>query len=307
MRSIKKIAIIGAGAIGASYASMFYTMSKDSVSFIAGEGRYWKLKKDGIVVNGKRYDVAVSMPDQAQTRYDLVIVSVKHHHLPSAMNDLKNIISDETVILSFMNGIESEETIGSVVGPDKVLYSIVLGIDAVRVGNSTTYNNQGRVFFGEASNAVLNERVAKIKDLFDRAQINYVIPDDMIRTMWWKFMINVGINQVSAALRSPYGRFQVPGEARTLMESAMREVMIIAQRKGIDINEKDIENWHTVLSSLSPDGKTSMLQDIEAGRKTEVEMFAGKVIELGRNLGISTPVNESLFRMIHAMERNEPF
>lgn len=118
-------------------------------------------------------------------------------------------------------------------------------------------------------------------------------------------MINVGINQASAALRSPYSRFQVPGEARTLMDSAMREVMAIAQRKGIDIHEKDIENWHSVLSGLSPDGKTSMLQDVEAGRKTEVEMFAGKVIELGRNLSIPTPVNDLLYQMIHAIEDNK--
>jgi len=305
MKSIKKIAIVGAGAIGASYASMFYAMSQDSVSFIAGKGRYEKLKSNGVVVNGNKYNIAVSMPDRATASYDLVIVSVKHHHLPSAIDDLKNIVSDKTVILSFMNGIESEETIGSVIGPEKVLYSIVLGIDAVRIGNSTTYNNQGRVFFGEEKNTALTERVAKIKELFDRAQINYVIPDDMIRTLWWKFMINVGINQASAALRSPYSRFQVPGEARTLMDSAMREVMAIAQRKGIDIHEKDIENWHSVLSGLSPDGKTSMLQDVEAGRKTEVEMFAGKVIELGRNLSIPTPVNDLLYQMIHAIEDNK--
>ena len=185
-----------------------------------------------------------------------------------------------------MNGIESEEAIGSVFSLDKVLYSIVLGIDAVREGNSTTYSNQGRVFFGEAINVVQTDRVKQVKELFERAGISYVIPDDMIRTLWWKFMINVGINQVSAALRAPYKLFQAPGEARSLMDSAMREVMLLAQVQGINLIEGDIESWHDVLSSLSPDGKTSMLQDVEAGRKTEVEMFAGKVIELGKRFGI---------------------
>ena len=302
MRSSEKIAIIGAGAIGASYASMFYDMSEDSVSFIAIGNRYEKLKKEGIVVNGKNYSIPVYQPDQTQTSYDLVIVSVKHHHLQPVINDFRNIMDDATTILSFMNGIESEETIGRVFGAEKVLYSIVLGIDAVRIGNSTNYDNQGRVFFGESTNKILTERVIKIKELFVQAQIHYVIPDDMIRTLWWKFMINVGINQASAALRAPYSRFQHAGEARLLMDSAMREVMIIAQRQGIDINEKDIESWHEVLSNLSPDGKTSMLQDIEDGRKTEVEMFSGKVIELGRRFGIPTPINKSLFQMIRKIE-----
>jgi len=307
MRSIEKVAIIGAGAIGASFASMFYSMSQDSVSFIAGESRYAKLKQNSIVVNGKTYNIPVYLPGQVTMHYDLVIFSVKHHHLLSATNDLQKVVGDETVILSFMNGIESEEAIGSVLGSEKVLYSIVLGIDAVRVGNSTVYNNQGRVFFGEERNTVLTDRVIKIKELFERARINFVIPEDMRRTLWWKFMINVGINQVSAAFRSPYRQLQVPGKASSLMDSAMREVMAIAQRLGIDINEKDIENWHDVLSSLSPDGKTSMLQDVEAGRKTEVEMFAGKVIELGRQLDVPTPVNESLFHMIRRIENNKPF
>ncbi len=81
MKAIEKIAIIGAGAIGASYASMFYNMSIDSVSFIAGENRYVRLKQDGIVVNGKRYDIPVYLPEHIPSPYDLVIVAVKHHHL----------------------------------------------------------------------------------------------------------------------------------------------------------------------------------------------------------------------------------
>jgi len=167
MRSSEKIAIIGAGAIGASYASMFYDMSEYSVSFIAIGNRYEKLKKEGIVVNGKNYSIPVYQPDQTQTSYDLVIVSVKHHHLQLVINDFRNIMDDATTILSFMNGIESEETIGRVFGAEKVLYSIVLGIDAVRIGNSTNYDNQGRVFFGESTNKILTERVIKIKELFE--------------------------------------------------------------------------------------------------------------------------------------------
>ena len=111
-------------------------------------------------------------------------------------------------------------------------------------------------------------------------------------------MINVGINQASAALKSTYKRFQSEGEARSLMDSAMREVMVVAQALGINLNEGDITEWHDILAGLSPDGKTSMLQDVEACRKTEIEMFAGKVIELGKDLGIPTPVNERLFQII---------
>jgi 2-dehydropantoate 2-reductase len=115
-------------------------------------------------------------------------------------------------------------------------------------------------------------------------------------------MINVGVNQVSAALRARYGVFQAPGEARELMESAMREVVLLASKLHISLTEADVTEWYAVLRGLNPDGLTSMLQDVEAGRKTEVEMFAGKVIDLGRRLGVATPVNERLFDMIRKIE-----
>ena len=128
------------------------------------------------------------------------------------------------------------------------------------------------------------------------------VPPDMIRTLWWKFMINVGINQVSAALSAPYSVFQAPGEARSLMESAMREVVDLAGRVGVRLPEKDIEDWYGILATLSPGGKTSMLQDVEGGRKTEVEMFAGKVIEMGERYAVPTPVNRYLFEAIRTIE-----
>lgn len=304
MKSIEKISIIGAGAVGASYASMLHAMSKDSVSFIAGKTRYRKLSEHGVIVNGKQYAIPVYQPRRMPEPQDLIIIAVKHHHLNEALNDLDGSVGNETTLLSFMNGIGSEEAIGALFGRDKVLFSIVLGIDAVRHNNVTSYSSQGRVFFGEARNDGLSQKVLRVKSVFERAGINYVVPDDMIRTLWWKFMINVGINQVSAVLRLPYRHFQRYGEPRSLMDSAMREVMLVAQSKGIDLSENDIENWHNVLSCLSPDGKTSMLQDVEAGRKTEAEMFAGKVIELGDRLNIPTPVNEMLFKKLREMEEN---
>jgi 2-dehydropantoate 2-reductase len=201
-----------------------------------------------------------------------------------------------------MNGIESEERIGAVYGMDKVLYAVAVGIDAVRVGNRISYASQGKILFGEATNPSLTERVRRLQALFHRAGITYETPPDMVRTLWWKFMINVGINQASAALRAPYSVFQTSQEARELMDSAMREVMILANKENANLSETDLADWYTILSSLNPLGKTSMLQDVEAGRKTEVEMFAGKVIDLGRHYKVPTPVNERLLELIKQIE-----
>ena len=82
----------------------------------------------------------------------------------------------------------------------------------------------------------------------------------------------------------------------------MREVVLLASKLHISLTEADVTEWYEVLRGLNPEGKTSMLQDVEGGRKTEVEMFAGKVIELGKRFGVATPVNERLFDMIRKIE-----
>ncbi len=186
---------------------------------------------------------------------------------------------------------------------DKVLYTIAVGIDAQRNGNIINYSKIGTLYFGEATNETITARVARVQQILKQAAIPYSTPPDMIRMLWWKFMINVGINQASAILRAPYGVFQTSPHAQAIMEAAIREVIAIAQAAQVNLVTKDIDDWQTVLNTLHPLGKTSMLQDIEAGRETEVDIFAGKVVELGQQHGIPTPVNEMLLHAIKVIEQ----
>ena len=93
-------------------------------------------------------------------------------------------------------------------------------------------------------------------------------------------MINVGINQGSAVLRAPYGLFQRSEYARELMVDAMREVLALSELEQTGLGESDIDAWLDTLRGLNPEGKTSMVQDVEAGRPTEVDLFAGTVLEI---------------------------
>ena len=303
VKEIKNIAVLGAGAMGAYYASKFFDASPLSTVLVAREPRYDRLKAEGLVVNGKHYSIPVVHPDEATPPADLIIVALKSHSLPEAVHDLKNLVGDQTTLISVMNGLDSEEYLGSVYGMDKLLYAIAVAIDALREGNSVTYTNPGKVIFGEADNSHPSERVRRVQAAFERAGLVSETPTDMIRMLWWKFMVNVGINQASAVMRAPYGVFQSSPDAQALMETLMREVLVLAQRVGVNLGEQDLDEWNAVLKTLSPKGKTSMLQDIEAGRKTEVEIFAGKVVELGKSYGIPTPVNQTMLSIVHVLEQ----
>jgi 2-dehydropantoate 2-reductase len=303
LKPIKNVAVLGAGAIGASYAAMFFDASGFSTVLVAKDQRYDRLKSEGFVINRRKYSIPVVHPDEAVPPADLIIVALKNHDLPDAVHDLKNLVGDQTIIMSVMNGLDSEEYLGSVYGMDKVLYAIAVGIDALREGNSVIYTVSGKIVFGEAENSHPSERVLRVQNAFDRAGIKFETPTDMIRALWWKFMVNVGINQASAAMRAPYGVFQSSPEARELVDILMREVIVLAAREGVNLVEKDVDEWNAVLNGLSPNGKTSMLQDIEAGRKTEVDVFGGKVVELGKKYNVPTPVNQTLLSIIHVLEQ----
>jgi len=298
MTCVESVAVLGAGAMGAVYASKFFDVDSSCVYLVASGERYDRLRRDGLVVNGAHYAIPVRAPDEASAPADLIIVALKHHHLLGAVHDLRNSVGEQTAILSVMNGLDSEAIIGSVYGMDKMLYCIAIAIDAQRSGNVIGYSTVGTLHFGEADNTHLSERVLRIQTLFDRAGIAYTTPQDMIRSIWWKFMINVGINQASAVLRAPYGVFQTSPDAQMIMESAMWEVIAIAEAARVNLVEKDIADWYTFLNTLHPEGRTSMLQDIEAGRRTEVDAFGAKVVELGRIYGVPTPVNETLLHAI---------
>lgn len=115
-------------------------------------------------------------------------------------------------------------------------------------------------------------------------------------------MINVSINQTSAVLNAPYGVFQTLPSAYDWAKSVMREVVALSQKTGANLTEADIDRFWPVLNHLSPEGKTSMLQDIEAGRKTEVDYFGGTVCKLGEKYDVPTPINEQLTKIIHIIE-----
>jgi 2-dehydropantoate 2-reductase len=303
VKEIERVAFLGAGAMGAAYACKFFHASSFSTVFVARDQRYDRLRAEGVVVNGTHYAVPVVHPNEATTPADLIIVALKNHHLPQAINDVTHLVGPETTLISVMNGLDSEESLGSVYGMDKVLYAVAVGIDAVRDGNSVTYSNPGKVLFGEPDNSHPSERVRRVQAAFERAGIVSETPTDMMRTLWWKFMVNVGVNQASAVMRAPYGVFQSSREAQSLTDALMREVIVLAQGVGVNLAEQDLDAWYTVLKTLSPEGKTSMLQDIDAGRKTEVEAFAGKVVELGRIHHVPTPVNQTLLTIVQVLEK----
>ncbi len=305
MEPIESVLIVGAGAVGVAVGSIIESNLPGSVKVFAEGERLERYRRDGFVANGVRWDFPLVAPGE-RCDCGLVIVAVKNHHLAEVIEQIKGCVSEDATIISLMNGITSEETLGAAFGAHRVPYGMILAIDAVRVGNETSFVHGGTIFFGDGRNTegAYSPRVQAVADFFDRGGMKYQIPEDMLKTLWFKWMINVGINQASAILKVPYRTFQTVKEAKDLMFALMEEVIAVSGVVGSGLVPADYDRWLITLSGLGPEGKTSMLQDVEAKRKTEVEAFADALVEIGRRHGVPTPANEFAALTIKAMERS---
>lgn len=300
---MNNIYLVGLGAIGASFGSRFVQNGQGNFKVLLDPQRYERMNGKPVIINGEEVYFDYLVPCEEAEKADLIIIATKYHQLGEALDLIAPVVGYETQILSLLNGITSEEIIASRYGWHRTVYGLCFGIDAVRENGEIRYGNIGRIVFGEADNSIKSDRIMAIEGVFRNNQVPFEIPDDFLRIQWRKFMINVGNNLTSAVLLAPYGVYQTIPEAQTLMINVMKEVMRIANAKGIALGQSDIDGYLELLPTFDPNGKSSTHQDMEANRKTEVEMFAGVVCSLGNELGIETPLNDMLYKMIITMEK----
>ncbi|HPE94156.1 MAG TPA: ketopantoate reductase family protein, partial [Sphaerochaeta sp.] len=250
-------------------------------------------------LNGQRAPFRYCTPEEAKPA-DLIILATKNHHLEDAIGLMRSSIGPDTAILSLLNGIESEQILAAEFGQEKVLYSFAVGLNSTHTGNAITYTAEGRIVFGEKDNKV-SRRVTAIADLFEKAGISYLVPEDIQLEMWNKFMLNTTYNTISSLLYATYSDFD-QSAVLELAHLICKEVQMVAAKEGVLLPDSLIEQNHRIVCNLGSEGKTSMCQDMEAGRKTENAWFCGTVIKLGEKHGIATPTCKALSLLVQAKE-----
>ena len=299
---MKKIGFMGFGAIGATFGTQMINQ-KYPIKVLVDEGRLERYKNKGVIVNDISYNFDVETPLTATEKLDIIFISVKYNQLDEASIIMKSFVNEETVIVSLLNGIDSEEILSKYFNKNQIVHAYVVAIDALRIGHAISYTNQGKIILG-AGFKEASEKISLITEVLVQGGIAYEVKEDILKALWWKYMVNVGINQVSAILRAPYGLFQKNTYAQRLMIGSMNEVIAISKKTGVGLGLEAIDVFNEILATLGEEMKTSMLQDVEAKRKTEVDMLAGKMIELGKKHNVPVPINEMLYDMLKAIEAN---
>lgn len=302
MQKIKKISLIGLGAMGVFFAPRLAAAYPQGFRVIADGERKSRLEERGVTVNGVNYKFPIITPEEKGDPADLILIGVKGYGLDQAIEDIRNQVGEETLIISLLNGVDSEEKLIESFGEKHVLYGYMRMSVVMKDGKADFDPYWGKIHFGEKINKEYSERVLAVKEVFDKADIPYEIDEDMLKGIWFKFMCNIGENMTCALLGIPFGGFHVSDHANWVRIEAMKEVAAIAQKKGIPIGKEEIEMQNKTILTIPYPNKPSTLQDLEASKHTEIDMFAGTVIQMGRELGIPTPICEMFYHGIHVLE-----
>ncbi len=296
---IKNVVIIGAGAVGCYVLWGLSQKEGIDISVIASGDRKERIESEGLNINDRLYRPVVRTPAQARGA-DLCIVAVKYNALQSAAADVKEIVDAHTVVMSLMNGVDSEDVIASEIGDSHILPSLIK-VASERKQNRICFDPESTIgiIYGE-KDGKNSERTAAIGRLFEGTGLNYRETDVILPEIWSKFRLNVGNNLPQAMLGVGVGAYDDSKYAAALRECLVKELDAIAESKGVDMSLADASSGRG--SKVFKRARYSTLQDLDAKRHTEVDMFSGAIIRMGKELGIPTPYNEFAFYMLKALE-----
>ena len=201
---INTVAILGAGAIGSYFIYGFSAAPEIDFCLIAKGERKERLERDGLCINDKIYKPKVKTPEEARG-VDLLLVSTKYNGLRDALEDIRTVVGPHTTVLSLLNGIDSEEIIGTVIDPARIAYSL-MRINSERKGNSVTFNAEKTpgLFVGEKDSREETERLLAIRELLAKTPLRYHFCEDIISEQWLKFTLNIAYNLPQAVLGTGY-------------------------------------------------------------------------------------------------------
>ena len=299
MKEIQKVAVIGLGAVGAVVAEQLQSVLGNELYCVMDAGRKARYETNGMFINGKKMEFHYVTPSEVP-QVDLVIFATKNLQFKEALAEAKNAVGPHTVLLSLLNGVHSELEMEKAFGAEKTLYGFIVNLQSINRNGVIDCAAKGIILFGEKDNRV-SECVQAISNLFDAAQVKHKVPENIRFEMWKKLLMNTVFNSLGAICRSPFGGFMSP-VMQQMARKVGREVIAVANAEGFPLTEEHLEEDLRITCHYTPLGKCSMLQDVEAGRKTENSFFCGTICELGKRHGIPTPYCEFLSGLLEGTE-----
>lgn len=298
-----RVAVVGAGAVGGYFGGLL-ARAGAPVIMIARPAFVETVKKNGLFLDTLEFQERVGVEASAEmgalTGAEVVLFCVKTTDNAATARALAPLLSRDALVLSMQNGVDNVEQIRAAAAIE-ALPSVVYVAASVPKPGVVKHVGRGDLVVGPR-----NAKTERIAALFSRASIPCRISENIEGELWTKLVWNCALNAVSALGRAKYGQIARSGDAWTVVETSVHEVLAVAQ--AANIHPPGLEDPKAALAGAlkiatqMAEALSSTAQDMNRGKRTEIDSLNGYVSRRGAELGVSTPVNQALYALVKLAE-----
>ena len=304
---MKRIAVIGPGAMGSLLGGYLFEGGLEVSLVDIDPQRSARVNAEGLRIIGSRGEKTLKIPSVLDAAplgaVDLVLVTVKAYDTARAIAQHRSLVGPQTAVLTLQNGLGNVEALISVLGPGPVLGgTTTLGANELEPG-VVQHAGEGDSFVGEFAGGE-SARASAVAAALSSAGIETRAVPDVPSRIWHKVLVNVGINPLTAIARVRNGEVASNADLAALSRAAVLEGATVARAAGVTLPVGDEELIAQVLgvAERTANNRSSMLMDRLRGQRTEIDRINGAIVDLGREHDVPTPVNETLTRLVRAIE-----
>lgn len=301
-----RILVVGAGALGSFVAGVL--SQENEVILFARKAPAEAIQKKGLVIEGEtklatQLNAVQTTDEISDGKFDLVIIAVKSYDTEEAVKNIKSLVDQKTAVLSLQNGLDNEEKIAAQIGIEKTVGGVTShGVTLLEYGR-VCHAGVGETIIGELDGSE-SERINDIGSTLTSAGIKTDISKNIQGEIWAKGIVNAGINPLTAMLRVRNGYLLEHENLTSLLEEICTECISVANAANVTLPDCDLIEKTKNVARLTADNRSSMLQDVENKKKTEIDSINGAIVRIGKEHDIPTPVNSTLVRLVKGIERS---
>jgi 2-dehydropantoate 2-reductase len=306
-----RIAIMGSGGTGGYFGGQL-ARAGEEVTFIARGAHLEAMRTRGLTIRSSRagdFTIPVQATDDpsGMEPVDLVLFCVKTYDTESAAKLIRPIVGPDTVVFSIQNGVDNAERIGRILEPETVMCGVAQIFSTVEQPGVIAHRSGGlaKITLGEPDGGT-SSRMKRLLKTFQQAGIDTVHSPDIRIALWEKFLGICGNSGVSSLTRLPIGPILACPETRSLYRGTLEEVQSVARASGVALAADCVERWINFSATLAPGLRSSMANDLAAGRRLELESLNGTVVRMGCEHGIPTPYNFAIYAALKPYAEGAP-
>jgi 2-dehydropantoate 2-reductase len=301
-----RVAVFGAGGVGGYFGARLAASGLD-LTFIARGPHLAAIRADGLRVRAVDEDFTVRVAatdDPGEVGVvDHVLVTVKSYDTEEVGRRLAPLLGDATTVVSLQNGIDNEEKLAALVGADHVVGGVTYIFAHIAAPGLVERTAPPRsLLFGELDGRP-SERLERLRAACEAAGFGATVSDHIQRALWDKAVLVGPMAAVTAAARLPIASLLPVAESKELYLTVVSEFAAVARAEGVELSDDVVERKLEFAEALPPDARNSLHNDLEAGRRLELDALVGAVVRRARRHGVSIPATEAVYALLRPWEK----